>query len=92
MGSASIGTKVYLFGGIRSSVYLNTINVFDITHELAQGNIELQSGLLKNKFNLINTDNAQLQIGVENVYIGNENNEAELCEAYLHNGTEWVQI
>jgi hypothetical protein len=26
------------------------------------------------------------------VYIGNENNEAELCEAYLHNGTDWVVI
>ena len=30
--------------------------------------------------------------GVENVYIGNENNEAELCEAYLHNGIEWAVI
>ena len=33
-----------------------------------------------------------IKIGVENVYIGNANNEAELCEAYLHNGTEWVVI
>lgn len=62
------------------------------THELTQGNIEIQSSSITNKFNLINTDTAQVEIGVENVYIGNTNNEAELCEAYLHNGTEWVRI
>ena len=91
MGCSNYGNKVYLFGGYGSSA-LNTINCFTLTHELTQGNIEIQSGLLKNKFNLINTENAQVEIGVENVYIGNANNEAELCEAYLHNGTEWVVI
>ena len=63
-----------------------------ITHELTQGNIEIKTSLTENKFNLINTENTQVKIGVENVYIGNENNKAELCEAYLHNGTEWQQI
>lgn len=63
-----------------------------IGSELTQGNIRIQTDLFKNKFNLINTENAQVEIGVENVYIGNANNEAELCEAYLHNGTEWVVI
>ena len=88
---ATNGNAIYLFGGAGAAA-LNTINCFTVTHELAQGNIELQSGLLKNEFNLINTENAQVQVGVENVYIGNANNEAELCEAYLHNGTEWQQI
>ena len=63
-----------------------------IPSELTQGNIEIQTDLFKNKFNLINTENNKVEIGVENVYIGNANNEAELCEAYLHNGTEWVVI
>ena len=89
MGTITIANKIYMFGGANDN---NSIKVFTLTHELANGDIELQSGLLKNKFNLINTENNKVKIGVENVYIGNGNNEAELCEAYLHNGTEWVVI
>jgi N-acetylneuraminic acid mutarotase len=84
------GTQIYLFGGGAGNN--SAINIFTLTHELAQGNIEIETSPVKNKFNLINTDNAQIEIGVKNVYIGNENNEAEVVEAYLHNGTEWVQI
>jgi N-acetylneuraminic acid mutarotase len=95
IGCAVVDNKVYLLGGAKndaSSGVLNLIQKFSVTHELAQGDIEVQSGLLKNKFNLINTENAQVEIGVENVYIGNENNEAERVDAYLHNGTEWAVI
>ena len=53
---------------------------------------EAISQQVNNVFKLINTDTAQVEMGVENVYIGNENNEAELCEAYLHNGIEWAVI
>lgn len=92
MGCATIGNKIYLFGGLSNGYRLNTITKFTLTSELQQGNIELQTSFLNNVFKLINTDTAQVEMGVENVYIGNENNEAELCEAYLHNGTEWVRI
>lgn len=95
MGCASVGTKIYLFGG-NMSVYgidnSNSITKFTLTSPLSQGNIELQTSFLNNVFKLINTDTAQVEIGVENVYIGNDNNEAELCEAYLHNGNEWAVI
>ena len=79
-------TKAYFYNKV-SGVFGG-----NITHELTQGNIEIKTSLTENKFNLINTENAQVEIGVENVYIGNANNGAELCEAYLHNGTEWVVI
>jgi N-acetylneuraminic acid mutarotase len=88
MGCAAIGNRIYLFGGNK----LNTITKFTLTSPLSQGNIELQTSFLNNVFKLINTDTAQVEMGVENVYIGNENNEAELCEAYLHNGIEWAVI
>lgn len=88
MSCANVGNRIYLFGGNN----LNTITKFTITAPLSQGNIELQTSFLNNVFKLINTDNAQVEMGVENVYIGNENNEAELCEAYLHNGIEWAVI
>ena len=84
------GTQIYLFGGGAGND--SAINIFTLTHELTQGNIEIETSAFKNKFNLINTDNAQIEIGVENVYVGNENNEAEVAEAYLHDGTEWQQI
>jgi N-acetylneuraminic acid mutarotase len=87
---SSYGNKIYLLGGSGYSL-LNTINCFSVGFELAHNNLELQTGS-NNKFNLINTDNAQVQIGVENVYVGNENNEAERVDAYLHNGTEWAVI
>lgn len=89
---ASTGNKIYLFGGNNNGSAINTINVFTISYELIQGNIDLQSSFTNNIFKLINTDTAQIEVGVENVYIGNENNEAELCEAYLHNGAEWVRV
>ena len=92
IGCSAYGNKVYLFGGYDAGIRLNPINCFTLTHELAKGDIEVQSGLLNNKFNLINTESAKVQIGVENVYVGNENNEAERVDAYLHNGTEWVQV
>lgn len=89
MGTVTIGNKIYLFGGDSDR---NSIKVFTLTHELAQGDVEIQSGFLNNKFNLINTDNARVEIGVENVFVGNENNEAEVVEAYLHNGIDWAVI
>lgn len=92
MCCAVVGTDVYLFGGWGSSAAVSVIEKFTLTHELTKGDIEIQSGLLNNKFNLINTDNARVEIGVENVYVGNENNEAERVDAYLHNGTEWAVI
>ena len=91
MCCAADGNIIYLFGGASADV-LNTTNRFSITHELTQGDTEIKSGSHKNKFNLINTDTVQVQIGVESVYVGNENNKAALAEAYLHNGTQWKQI
>jgi N-acetylneuraminic acid mutarotase len=83
------GTNIYLFGGNK---YGESINIFTLTHELQQGNIEIETSTVKNRFKLINTDMTEIECGVENVYIGNENNEAVKVEAYLHNGTEWMVI
>ena len=33
-----------------------------------------------------------IKIGVDSVFIGNENNQAENCEAYLYQNDTWVQI
>ena len=36
IGTAAVGTKIYLFGGRNSSSYLNTIQVFDTTNNTIQ--------------------------------------------------------
>ena len=95
MGCVSVNNKIYLFGGkigYNSNMRLDTISICYIAHQLAQGNIKIQSGSLTNKFNLINTKNTQIRIGVENVFIGNENNEAETANAFLFIDGEWKQI
>ena len=53
--------------------------------------LQIQSAS-SNKFNLINTDTAQVEIGVNAVYKGNSEGIGELVEAALHNGTSWVTI
>ena len=89
IGCYADGTKIYLFGG---DDYRESFNVFTLTHQLNNGDIEIETDLLKNRFNIINTDNAQVEIGVRSVYVGNESNEAECVDAFLYINGEWVQI
>lgn len=93
MASEQIGNNVYFFGGSNGdySTAYNTISKFSLTHELAENNIEIITAY-KNFFNAINTNTMKLEIGVDSVLIGDTENQAENCEAYLHNGTDWQQI
>ena len=87
MGCDIYGCDIYLLGGMS----LNTINKFSITHELAENNIEVVTGF-KNYFNVVNTGNMKVQVGIDSVLIGNAENQAKNCDAFLHNGTDWQQI
>ncbi len=91
MGCVAVDENIYLFGGYDGTTAVNTIQKFTLTQQLNQRDILVKTSV-KNLFNIINTDNSQVEVGVEGVYVGNENNEAELCEAYLHNGIGWQQI
>ena len=90
MGCVSIGTKIYLFGGYDGSD-LNTINQFSLTHDLTQNNIEVITDY-KNFFNVVNTDTMKVEIGVDSVLIGNAENKAENCEAYLYQNGTWIRV
>ena len=84
-GCVAAGNKIYLFGGVNSaSGCLNTIYAYTVTHGLSEGSIELQTSYYNNVFKFINTNAATVEIGVENVFAGNENNEAENAEAYVY--------
>ena len=91
MGCISYGNIIYLFGGYSSGGYLNTINQFSLAHELTQNNIEVITDY-KNFFNIIDTEIMKIEIGVNSVLIGNAENQAENCEAYLHQNDTWIQI
>ena len=87
IASAVVGTKVYLFGGY-GGVSLNTINVFTVLMPLASNNMIIEADKAKNRFNLL----PNVELGVNAVYLGNAEGNGEKVEAYLHNGTEWVEI
>jgi hypothetical protein len=84
MGFATIDNNTYIFGGYGESNTSNLISKCTFTHDLAQGSIEIETDLVQNQFNLINTDTATLNIGVKNVYVGDENNNARTAEAMLY--------
>jgi hypothetical protein len=83
--------SIYLAGGGSKTdgIYRFTPSMSII---VAVDNLQIHSTFEKNKFNLINTDTAQVEIGVNAVYKGNADGIGELVEASLHNGTSWVTI
>ena len=91
IGTAAVGTKIYLFGGSGSSGRLNTINVFLAQIPLIVNNILIIEGQQENTFNLLSSP-TQVEISVKNVYRGNSSNVAELNDAYLYNGSVWLNV
>ena len=91
IGTAGVGTKIYLFGGSGSSGRLNTINVFLAQIPLIVNNILIIEGQQENTFNLLSSP-TQVEISVKNVYRGDSSNVAQLNDAYLYNGTNWVNV
>lgn len=88
--ATSVGETCYIFGGKDT----NDIDEFspNLKVSVAQNNLHILSSLTGNSFKLINTDTAQVEIGVNKVYKGNADGIAEEVKAALHNGTSWVTI
>lgn len=88
--------EIFLFGGdsgVDAVTRTDTIYKFtNIATVLAENTMFVQSSDKGDKFNLINTDTAQVEIGVKAVYKGNADGIGEQVEASLHNGTSWVTI
>ena len=84
------GSNIYVFGGNNNSI-LNTIYKFSVTFDLTANNVLLYCANSKFNFGLI-TD--QVTIPIKNIYIGDSNNTAQLCNAYLYDETKsaWVNV
>ena len=91
VGCATLGTKIYLFGGLNGNSNLNTIQEFIVNFPLTAGNILAQQDYNKNIFTIVKPP-TKVTIGVKNVYKGNSNNVAEFVDAYLYDGAKWVNV
>lgn len=86
--AAIVGTKIYLCGG----GYSAAINDFIISTSLDNDDVIIQTDIIDNQFNIINTPNNTITTGVKAVYRGNSSNVAELEDAYLYQNGSWIQI
>ena len=91
IAAAAVGTKIYLFGGSNSSGRVNTIQEFIVTFVLTMDNILGQQDYNKNIFTLVQSP-TKVTIGLKNVYKGNSSSIAEFVDAYLYDGTNWVNV
>lgn len=86
MGLAGYNDQVYLFGGY-SGTNLNTITLFaTIKGALTENTAHINPSLDRALFPLLVGDNS-MELGVSSVYVGNSENLAEPCNAYLYNET-----
>ena len=85
-----LGDNAYIFAGNPSTditKFVPNLKVY-----LENNNLQIVPSFGNNKFKLINTDTAQVEIGVDKVYKGNADGIGEEVEASLHNGTSWETI
>ena len=89
IAASAVGTKIYLCGGfVDSASTSSAINMFEASMPLASNNLLVEASATKNRFNLL----PNVELGVNNVYLGNAEGNGEKVAAYLHNGTEWVEV
>ena len=93
IGTTAVGAKIYLFGGyVEYGVdYLNTVNIFSSRIYLSSNSILITESQQENIFNLLSSP-TQVEISVKNVYRGDSSNIAQLNNAYLYDGTNWVNV
>ena len=74
-----------MYGGYENNTYYKTIYKFVIDVTLQANNVLIYNTNSKYSFDLI-TD--QVTIPIKKVYIGDNNNKAQLADAYLYDETQ----
>lgn len=87
----SIGSSAYLIGGLSQDVSRKDIVTFTVTFPLAENDILIQEGYLKNTFDLVQAP-TKVEMSAQNAYKGNANGEAEFVDAYVFNKSYWKNI
>ena len=82
--AVAVGTTIFLVGASNNK----TIHKFVTSFPLAANNLLIEASIKTNAVNIL----PNVELGVNNVYLGNAEGNGEKVEAYLHNGTEWVEV
>jgi N-acetylneuraminic acid mutarotase len=93
-GAIVNGTKMYILGGRnggRVADVTSTIHAYIIKLPLAENKLLIESTIGKNTFNLISTNIASVEVGVNNVYLGNAEGYAEKVPALLRHVESGVE-
>ena len=87
IAGASVGNKIYLFGGWGESM-LSTVHEFVAGMDLTADHVLLDSSAMNYKFHIL----PSLEIGIANVYRGNDDGVAEKVPAALYKDGVWLEI
>ena len=92
---SSVGFDIYLIGGAGGGTYYTSVEKFSLSTPLQQNNLFLQADFgFNNPFPLINEKGIKITAYLRNAYIGNNNNIAQLTNAYLYDtvSSQWKSL
>ena len=95
----SYNTKAIVNNNFEINLFIKTNDGFKVvkyntTLNLEKNHLLIVQGLNKNKFNIVNTEETLINIGVNNVYFGNIENKAYAVNSYVFNEEKgfWYEI
>lgn len=87
----AVDDTVYIISGNTPSMDKVSIEKFIVNTVIPYDQLLITSTLNKNIFNIINGDTVQMEMGVNNIYIGNTENYGEKLDGYLYKYYEETQ-
>ena len=95
MNVAAVGTKIYgrgSFGSTTSNAYFFEYAPMLGSQLLDHDTLQIYPAWERNEFNIIDSDNLKIPVGVDMVHRGNENGESIKVEALLYKNGAWTPI
>ena len=96
---ATVGNKIYIFGGsdsgstkIQPTDEVNVYSLASLAHVVEEGSLYVKPSTEDNIFPVVKTGSMSFEIGVDSVYKGNAEGIGEPVEAVLYKDGEWVTI
>ena len=90
IGTAAVGTKIYLFGGNSANGVINTINQFTVDVPLSSNDIIVTQEYYSRTFKVLKAP-TEVEVACKYVYKGDQN-LAKFIDAYLYDGVNWVNV
>jgi len=89
--AAQTGNEVYRFGGGTTASSRTSVGVMKLVCPLPSGHIHVLTGENGIPFG-ITGGQTEITVNIEKAFIGNPAGKAELCDAYLFDGNDWVNV